>query len=547
MRPGAARRSLPRFALAAFVAARFACPSDVARAAGEEDVAPLERSSGDAAELVRSRSDAVRLVRDRRCDAAIPALEDALRRDPGDARLALLAGECQIRLRRYPDALRSLETAKRIDPGLADVDLYLGITRYHLGDVVAAERDLESARETSPGRAEVDLYLGMVRLQRGEPAAAAEALERARRANPAAVEPVASYYEGLAWNAAGDPSRGREALLRVRDESPGTDWADAAARILEGGPGWGPRKSFGEMMVGTEWDTNVTLAGNDITPGDISGRRDLRTVWSALGGTEVYRGESYAVGALASYYGSAQTQLYQYDLQYPGASLWVDRRIDPDTTFRFQSEFNYAWYGYEPYVVLGGLNPQLFRSWGDWGLTWFYAKFYGGDYFFDAETDPNDLFTPGLDEGAARDRDGWGNTSGFLHTATIEPLDVEVRGGFNYYYYWSVGREWRYDAYEPLILGFTKPLVWDVVLDGQASFLYRTFENPSTYNSQGGLAGIDRRDNVWQFEVKLERPVTPWLVASARYYYLDHGSNTAAFNYRRQIWGGYLTVSFRQD
>ncbi len=533
MRPGAARRSPPPVLIVLLLAVSLG-------------FAPRASASDDAAAL---RREAIELARSRRCEAALPALEAARGRDPGDARLPLLAAECQIRLRRYADALVSLEIARGLDPALANLDLYLGIAHYHTGDFEAAHRDLEAARIANPGSAEIELYLGMLELQAGRLESATVALERARTVNAEAVEPVASYYEGLAHRSLGRSDRAREAFERVVDLAPGSDWADAAARMLATAPGWGPRESWIEATVGTEYDTNVTLAGTEITPGEISGRRDLSTVWSLVGGTEVYRGERFAVGALVSYYGSAFTRLYEYDLEYPGASIWVDRRLDDVTTFRFQSEFNYAWYGYQPYVALGALNPQLFRSFGDYGLTWAYAKFYGGDYFFDTVDLPSGVGPPGIDEAAERNRDGWGLTAGFVHTLPIPAWELDLRAGFNYYHYWSVGSEWRYDGYEPLLLGFSKVLPFGFIVDGQASFIYRTFYHPSTYPENNTLplefANVDRRDRVWQFEVKLERPITSWLKASARYYYLDNGSNTAVFNYRKQIWGGYLTLAFR--
>ena len=541
MRPGAARRSPPRFPSATLLWASLL----LLLTAGS-----VEASSAD-----DTRREAVELVQARRCELALPALERARRDDPGDARLPLLAAECQIRLQRYADALTSLALVKRLDPRLPDTDLYLGIAHYHMGDLAAAARDLEAARETSPGRADGDLYLGLVLLQRGQYREGAAALERARRSDPRAVEPVASYYEAMAWAAAREPERAREAFRRVQEVAPETDWAEAAARALEAAPGWGPRQSFAEISPGVEWNTNVTLAGSDITPGDISGRRDIDTVWSGVAGTEIYRGESFSVGALASYYGNAHTQLYPFDLQYPGVSIWIDRRLSDDTTLRFQSDFSYAWYGYQPYQVLGGFAPQVFQSWRDYGVSWAYAKFYGGDYFLDNVDfldlgQPGGFGPPGVNEEVERNRDGWGLTAGVMHTLPVQPLGIELRGGANYLHYWSVGREWRYDGYEAL-LGFRKPLPWDFILDGQAGFVYRAFYHPSTYPQNNTLpleyAGVKRRDDVWQFELKLERPITSWLKASARYYYLANGSNTAVFNYRDQIWGGYLTVSFRQQ
>jgi len=538
--PGAAGRSVTWPALKAVV-----CAWLLALVPGPAVSAP---TTGDA------RREAVDLVQSRRCETAIPALELARRGDPGDARLPLLEAECQIRLQRYADALASLQEVKRLDPRQPELDLYFGIAHYHTGDLAAAEKDFEAARRSSPGRADTDLYLGLILLQRSEPRRAAEMLARARRTDADAVEPVASYYEGLAWSAAREDTQARDAFRRVQQLAPESDWAEAAGRALASAPGWGPRGSFVEASSGVEYNTNVTLAGSDLAPGQVSGRRDVDTMWSLVAGTEIYRGDRWSLGGLVNYYGNAHTKLWQYDLEYPGSSLWLDYRLTPDTTLRFQTEVNYAWYGYQPYQVLGAMTPQAYHSWHDYGITWAYAKFLGGSYFFQ-NVDYPDIGTPGgfgprgVNEAEARNRDGWGITGGVLHTLPISALDLELRGGFNYYHYWSVGTEWRYTGYEGLV-GFRKPLLWEFVLDGQAGFLYRPFAHPSTYPQNDTLplqyANVDRRDNVWQFEVKLERPLTSWLKASFRYYYLDNGSNTAVYNYRQQIWGGYLTVSFRQ-
>ncbi len=205
-------------------------------------------------------------------------------------------------------------------------------------------------------------------------------------------------------------------------------------------------------------------------------------------------------------------QLYQYDLEYPGGSLWLDRKLSDKTTLRLQTDVNYAWYGYQPYVVVGGISPQIFHSWDEYGVTWGYAKFYGSDYFFDTFDLPDGIGPPGVNEAAERNRDGWGVIAGFQHTLPVPQADLALRGGFNYYHYDSQGTEWRYNGYE-VMLGFTKPLPWQFVLDGQASYLYQPFQNPSTYPENTTLPlqfeSANRRDSVWQFQVSLERPITP--------------------------------------
>lgn len=536
MTRGASRRSPP--ILAALVLSAWSLAS-----------APPARADA-LVDATSARRVAEALIRDDDCAQALPLLQQAAEADPGDARIPLLAAECQIRLLRYPEALDSLARVKRLDPTLPESDLYLGIAQYHMGDLEAARRALEAARTTSPGRAEVDLYLGMILLQQGQGRAAAGMLARAREAHPRVVEPVASYYEGLAWQSVGERGRADDALRRVLETAPGTAWAAAARRTLEDAPGWGPRRSFGEVQVGVEWDNNVALLGSDVV-GGISGRRDLRTIWSGNLGTEVYRARDWAVGALVRYLGTAQTELYQFDIEYPGLAVWWDRMIGPRSTFRLQYELDYGWIGYEPFQFVQGVTPTLFHDWGErYGLTKVFAQAYLSDFFFRNFDIPDSIGPPGVDESQERNRDGWGVTVGIEHVVPWPLIEADIRGGFNYFHYDSVGREWRFNGYEAF-LGIRKPLPFGVVFDGVASFTWRPFLHESTFPQNNTLplvfTGAKRRDDAWQFEARLERPINDWLQVSARYYYLDNGSNTNVFNYRRQIWGGYVTLAWRQD
>ncbi len=56
----------------------------------------------------------------------------------------------------------------------------------------------------------------------------------------------------------------------------------------------------------------------------------------------------------------------------------------------------------------------------------------------------------------------------------------------------------------------------------------------------------ERRDDVWRFEVELERPLSQRLTASLRYRYTHNRSNVTVFDYDRQILGAYLTVRFHR-
>src|SRR6516162_11594470 len=92
----------------------------------------LAASGAIADDLSALRARAESLASSGRCEEALEVIAKA--GAPDDAKLALLTGQCQIRLKRYADAESSLEHALALDPNLPNGDLSLGIARYHAGD-----------------------------------------------------------------------------------------------------------------------------------------------------------------------------------------------------------------------------------------------------------------------------------------------------------------------------------------------------------------------------------------------------------------------------
>jgi Flp pilus assembly protein TadD len=74
-----------------------------------------------------------------RCEEALGLLDQARAADPGNARAALITGQCQIRLQRYQAAEKTLEQAKQMEGALPEVDMYLGMARYHQDDLAGAD------------------------------------------------------------------------------------------------------------------------------------------------------------------------------------------------------------------------------------------------------------------------------------------------------------------------------------------------------------------------------------------------------------------------
>ncbi len=517
------------------------------------------RASADDLSALRARAES--LAASGRCEEALEVVAKA--GAPDDAKLALLSGQCQIRLKRYAEAEASLERARALDPSLPNVDLSLGIARYHAGDFDGAREAFAAARAKGETSAELDLYDGLLLLQRADTRDAATALDRARLADPG-VEPVASFYSGLAWSSLDDRSQARASLNRVIEEAPGTPWAEAAQRALKDIDNRSPRKWL-RMSVGAEYDTNVALLGYGVVlPQGISHQGDVRAVWWADAGAEVLRTENWAGGVRAHYYGNAQGTLHEFNEEYPGAGFWVDHRVDDRTNLRLEYDYGYAWVGgADPYLSGNTTTFSLLHNWGDAGTTVVSTQAVWNNYFFPRQQVPvqgspgaNCMIgcaPVGVNTQQALDADGFGATTGFDHAIAFGWNGTIVNGGYNYQFYNSEGSEWKYTGHE-LHLGVHTNLPFAVRLYVVGSYTYRPFENPSVFpnssartlgqlqNTAYRLNGFNRRDNAYQVEVGLERKITDWLSVSVRYNYLDNDSNTDVYRYTRQIVGGYLTL-----
>ncbi len=217
------------------------------------------------AEAVVLRLRAEAIVSAGRCEEALPLLRTAQQKAPDDARTAFLEGQCLIQLDRYADAVAPLARAKSLDPDLAEADLMSAIAFYHLGDYERAQLALDASQPALADHAQFQLYTGLLLFERGEPREAALAFERARDLDPEAVEPAASYYGGLAWQAADERLRATQTMFRVQEAVPGTVWADRAGRALEREmDAEGERDYWISATAGFQFDDNVVLRGTHV-------------------------------------------------------------------------------------------------------------------------------------------------------------------------------------------------------------------------------------------------------------------------------------------
>jgi tetratricopeptide (TPR) repeat protein len=522
------------------------------------------------------RAQAQRLVAEGRCAAALELLARVTRDHPADVEPLLWTGQCAIEQQRFEEARAALEAASELAPEDGEIRLQLAIALYHEEAFARATTELEAAAQRlGEDRAEIALYRGLLLLADPNVDRAADAaswLERARVLDADAVEPVASYYAGVGWSSADDEDRARAALERVVDEWPGTPWALQAGRMLEG-LGAGKRRVWGSLRAGVEYDDNAVLQGQGTPlPSEISSRSDVSGVWTGTLGAELFRHEAWSSGAALSYSGSVHEEIDGFDTQYPSLALWLDRRVGAATTLRGAVDTGYAWVDYEPFLWSYRASLSAIHTWREAGTTEVFARFWRDDYFQTSDDVPDGIGVPGslcsgggnpvvsfcgppgIDEEKERNRDGNGVAAGWVHRAAL-PLTwpwgpLEARGGYQYEHFASRGTEYSYDSHA-LAAGLRTPLPWSFILDVSGSFAWRPYRHPTTFpngtlffDTEYGLADDDRDETTAIVDLSLERPITRWLLGSVRWHYERNDSNADAFDYRRNIVGGYLTARF---
>jgi tetratricopeptide (TPR) repeat protein len=490
-------------------------------------IALIGESARAADEALVLRMSAERLAAENRCGEALSSARRARALAPDDAAAAAVEGHCLLQLQRYAEAASALADATRLEPNGAEAAVELVMANYHLGDRERAAAALERAKALAPDDARVALYEGLLLAQSGgDQRSAAEALERAGKLD-ASVDPYASYFAGQTWRRANDRSRARESLLRARERAAGGPYAGEIERALaELDAGANAPGVWLRAMGGVEFDDNVVLRGDASRPGEVTNEKDGVGVWSIQLGAEPFRNRHWALGMMGGYQGNAHFDLGRFDLHYPTLSAYLDRRVGDASFARLQSYGGYAWADEKPYLGHGGGELSLLRDFGDSGTGRLWGRAGYNDFLFPIQGPSNDP-----------DRDGWELLAGYDHAFALAESTL-LRGGVSAGAYLAQGRD--YDGYTAgPHLGVRQLLPWRVALDVDGSYAWEPYEHHSTYALPA--EDEDREDHVYVARVEVSRPITDWLILSARYRFVANDSNIAAYDYDRHIGGGYLT------
>ncbi len=511
------------------------------------------------------RRQALSLAREGRCDSALPLLRGLPADTEGPVLLALAV--CENVVGTPSAALDAIGLARARGSTDAELDLQEGIAHFQIGDAVRAEAALERAAAGGASRPDTLLYRGLTALLLEQPEAAVTALEAARRLDPNHVEPVASYYTGLARRSLGDEAAARKALERVRDEWPGTAWAEEAERVLgraddAGGP-------WIAAEFGLEYDDNAVLRGADVVlPEEIPGQQDLRATWQLQTGSEFWSAEGWSVGGLFQIDGSIHDDLPQFDVTQPTVALWIDRALSSATLARLELSTSYAWLESDPFQLAHAATALLHHSWDERQATTLRVGFRRTDNRFSDDDVPDGpgrvgapclrasdsvCSPPGIDESRVRNRDGNGSWIGIRHHVELRgPLhDVGIWGGYRFRRFSARGAEFSFQEHE-IELGAVTLLPAGFDLTASGHYAWRDYRHPTSFPDpsavfagvQYGLSRSDRRERELRTQLVLGRNLTDYLRLEGRWHHERIRSTADLFDYRRDIFGGYLVLAF---
>ncbi|MDG2050827.1 MAG: tetratricopeptide repeat protein [Myxococcota bacterium] len=296
-------------------------------------------------------------------EQALPLLEKAVAREPGDAFLHYALGITAVQQGKNVLAAAALQRAVELEPDLPGAQAELGLTLARLGEREAALDHLLEALLQGPDDPDVLLQLGILDADEGE-------FDRALRyfAEAADIDPEiagAAWYEsaGVALDQ-GD----LEAATRYLEQAAASTGSETAAKearemlaALSPAP---PRRLVIWGGFGFEYDDNLTLSDVDLT----TGIGDTATLFDASLDAFLVRQPDLQISVGYDFYQSLYTTLSEFDLQSNSPHVEIaagSGRLIGSAAYRFT------------YDTLGG-NAFLATHRGDFALEYAFIPYIVG-------------------------------------------------------------------------------------------------------------------------------------------------------------------------
>jgi hypothetical protein len=268
-----------------------------------------------------------------------------------------------------------------------------------------------------------------------------------------------------------------------------------------------------------EYDSNVTVEPD--SDGDVG------FVLSGGGRYDLVERRDALVRLEYDLYQSLHVDIHDFDLRWQRPRGTASYALLPQLWAGVQGGYNYFTLGDQTYLGEPFVMPFVSFLQGGWGLTQVLYRSGFATYFSTPFNDVRD----GPDYAVAVNQTvSFGEGGQYLTFGYQFEAENPRR---------AVGNDYQFVSNQGYV-GLGLPLRWRAFFD--FTYLYRN-DNYTKPNSQVDFRKT-RQDNGHHFVAGLSRLLTEHLSAGITYYGIINNSNIGLFEYRRNVIGGYLQVTY---
>ncbi|MBW1918571.1 MAG: tetratricopeptide repeat protein [Deltaproteobacteria bacterium] len=410
--------------------------------------------------------------------------------DPQNAAIQQALGLCYLARQEYQDAYRAFRTALYLDPQIKRGRVYLGISQYFLGQYQQAQDTLTLARQQDPNDGLTRYYLGLCALQLGQPQRAQQEFSHGYRLSPEYANNFKPY---------------EKITLVPKDVRP------QPFRL--------------ELLAGLEYDSNVALqAERDLQP-RAQRKKGSHVDWAGrLGGRLEYYPllrPNYNLGLRLNTSYHQHTWLDNWN--------WFNTRADAFVNFKAGPILLQPLVGYD-YTLY---SAEEFTTFHIYGLTinWPETKWLVGELIYQAW---NRQFHYGV--GSEYKRNGWLHKIGLYQGILLPDIGIFRFGA-------AFERDLGRGLYVPArtVRGTINSVVflpWNLSWWAILEYAHTDFDNYDENLQE------KRRDNFYQVQLLLKKPLRSDLALWLGYGYNTQRSTQKGYQYDRHLFKVSLTYDF---
>lgn len=466
---------------------------------------------------------------------AMQHFKRALDENPQGVEAFYYIGVTQARAGQLGEAEKNFKEALSRDAAFVPAHFDLGVLYYQLDKDEEALKKFDLVQRVDPGRARVYYYQGLILRRMGKSKEAAAKMEKAASLDPE-IALEANYHAGSAYFEAGEMGPARKSFQNVLTLLPEGETAQSASDYLERIDQQARHQKRWDLSfsAGVQYDDNVILEPTRTIPSSpqaITDESDLLALLFLRGRYQWLNTPEWTGRAEYSFYQNLHKDdlLNDFNIQSHNMILNGGRRFGA-AEILLQYELQFATLGGDRYLLRQNVGPRLILQETKRNVTEFLYQF--GSKNFD---DIAPLFPDNSD------RDVHTHKAGFIHYFVFRPK-ANVHVGYSFEREEAGDRpaedDWTFNGHR-LSAGVVLPSWNKITVAADTEYVIRRFDEE---NQQP--PGERREDDEWLAIVTLSRAITRNVDFALQYLHQQNDSNIPLFEYKRNIYGGIVTVRF---